>query len=140
MKYNYKNVPLNTPVYATAYLMDDEDLTAYLRCKPILGEVIDLERYKKEVGDNPPRFLRGLTEKYYIDGKWEERYRQKPKNIFMPYRVGTKTFRKNGVQCNSRDYADTYEEAVENYNDDVQYRINKLLELAEEAKNDFIDG
>lgn len=39
MKYNHKNVPLNTPVYATAYLMDDEDLTAYLKCKPILGEV-----------------------------------------------------------------------------------------------------
>ena len=27
---------------------------------------------------------------------------------------------------------------LENYNDDVQYRINKLRELAEEAKNDFI--
>ena len=107
MKYNHKNVPLNTPVYATAYLMDDEDLTAYLKCKPILGEVIDLERYKKEVGDNPPRFLRGTTQKYYIDGKWEERYERKPKNIFMPYRVGTKTFRKNGVACNSRDYAST---------------------------------
>ena len=138
MKYNHKNVPLNTPVYATAYLMDDEDLRAYLKCKPILGEVIDLERYKKEVGDNPPRFLRGTTQKYYIDGKWEERYEKKPKNIFMPYRVGTKTFRKNGVACNSRDYADTYEEAVENYNDDVQDRIDRLLELAEEVKNDFI--
>jgi hypothetical protein len=56
----------------------------------------------------------------------------------MPYRVGTKTFRKNGVQCNSRDYADTYAEAVENYNDDVQDRINRLLKLAEEVKNDFI--
>lgn len=139
MKYSYKNVPLNTPVYATAYWIDNETLIAYLRCKPILGEVIDLERYKKEVGDNPPRFLRGTTQKYYIDGKWEERYeKKKPKNIFMPYRVGTKTFRKNGVQCNSRDYADTYEETVENYNDDVQDRIDRLLELAEEVKNDFI--
>lgn len=56
----------------------------------------------------------------------------------MPYKANTKTFRKNGVQCNSRDYADTYEEAVENYNDDVQDRIDRLLELAEEVKNDFI--
>ena len=138
MKYNHKNVPLNTPVYATAYLMDNETLRAYLKCKPILGEVIDLERYKKEVGDNPPRFLRGTTEKYYIDGRWEERYERKPKNIFMPYKTNTKTFRKNGVACSSRDYADTYEEAVENYNDDVQYRIDRLLELAEEVKNDFV--
>ena len=48
MKYKHNNVPLNTPVYATAYSIDDENLRAYLKCEPILGEVIDLERYEKE--------------------------------------------------------------------------------------------
>lgn len=138
MKYNHKNVPLNTPVYATAYRIDNETLMAYLKCEPILGEVINLERYEKEIGGNVPRFLRGRTTSDYINGEWKERWVEKPINIFVPYKANTKTFRKNGVQCNSRRYADTYEEAVENYNGSVQFRIDKLIALAEEAKNDFI--
>ena len=138
MKYNHKNVPLNTPVYATAYRIDNETLRAYLKCEPILGEVINLERYEKEIGGNVPRFLRGRTTSDYINGEWKERWVEKPINIFVPYKANKKKKKKNGVQCNSRRYADTYEEAVENYNGSVQHRINKLLELAEEVKNDFI--
>lgn len=74
MKYNYKNVPLNTPVYATAYRIDNETLRAYLKCEPILGEVINLERYEKEIGGNVPRFLRGRTTSDYINGEWKERW------------------------------------------------------------------
>lgn len=138
MKYKHNNVPLNTPVYATAYSIDDENLRAYLKCEPILGEVIDLERYEKEIDNDPPRFLRGRTKNAYINGSWTKVWDEKPINIFMPYKSNTKTFRKNGVSCESRDYADTYEEAIENYNDDVRWRIERLQKLIEEAKQDFI--
>ena len=45
---------------------------------------------------------------------------------------GQETKPKSGYQPMS------YEEAVENYNDDVRWRIERLQKLIEEAKQDFI--
>ena len=138
MKYSYENVPLNTPVYATAYLIDNETLRAYLKCKPILGEVINRERFEKEVGGKVPRFLKGITFAEQGNHTTQRHWYQEPENIFIPYKSGTKTFRKNGVAVSSRRYADTLDEAIENYNSAVQYRIKLLLSLAEIVKEDFI--
>ena len=41
-------VPLNTPLWATDYLINDDNLVARLKCQPILGEVISIERFSKE--------------------------------------------------------------------------------------------
>lgn len=58
---------------------------------------------------------------------------------FIPYKIGTKTKRASGrVSKYARKYADTYEEAVELFNSLVQKRIDNLIEMAEDAKNDFI--
>ena len=58
---------------------------------------------------------------------------------FIPYKVGTKTLRSSGrVSKWARRYADTYEEAIELFNSLVQKRIDNLLEMAEDAKKDFI--
>lgn len=66
------------------------------------------------------------------EGKW---------NIyeFTPYKKGTNERRKSGsVDYYSRYYADTYEEAVEMYNELVQKRIDNLKLMIEEAENDKI--
>jgi hypothetical protein len=58
---------------------------------------------------------------------------------FVPYKIGTKTKRASGrVSKYARKYADTYEEAVDLFNSLVQKRIDNLLEMAEDAKKDFI--
>lgn len=58
---------------------------------------------------------------------------------FTPYKKGTNEKRISGkVQLNSRWYADTYEEAVEMYNELVQKRIDNLKLMIEEAENDKI--
>lgn len=58
---------------------------------------------------------------------------------FIPYKIGTKTKRTSGrVSKYARKYADTYEEAVDLFNSLVQKRIDNLLEMVEDAKNDFI--
>lgn len=58
---------------------------------------------------------------------------------FIPYKIGTKTKRSSGkVSKYARKYADTYEEAVELFNSLVQKRIDNLLEMVKDAKNDFI--
>lgn len=112
-------VPLNTPLWATDYLINDDNLVARLKCQPILGEVISIERFSKEV----------KASKYPTYSNY----------IFVPYKIGTTTFRNSGfVDVWSRHYADTEEEAIEIYNELVQKRIDKLLEIAEQAKGDFI--
>ena len=58
---------------------------------------------------------------------------------FYPYKKGTKEKRKSSVvELNSRYYADSYEEAVEMYNELVQKRIDKLKLMIKEAENDKI--
>lgn len=58
---------------------------------------------------------------------------------FVPYKKGTKVKRGSGsVRRDSRMYADTYEEAVEMYNDLVQRRIDNLRRMIESAKSDMI--
>ena len=48
------------------------------------------------------------------------------------------TLKNTKVNANSRMYADTYEEAVEMYNEYVQFQIDKLNKLIESCKQDFI--
>lgn len=60
-------------------------------------------------------------------------------DFFVPYKKGTKEFIDSGKAFfNFRMYADTYEEAVEMYNELVQKRIDKLKEMIQEAENDKI--
>lgn len=100
-----KKPPLNTPIWAVAYKINDETKHTRLICKPMLGEI--------------------------IKGRW--------KTEFFPYKKGTRTLRESGeVNVYSREYADTYEEAVELYNSLVQERIDKLKDMIAEAENDLI--
>ena len=48
------------------------------------------------------------------------------------------TLKNTKVNADSRMYADTYEEAVEMYNEYVQFQIDKLNKLIESCKQDFI--
>ena len=58
---------------------------------------------------------------------------------FYPYKKGTTEVRLTGkVHYNSRVYADTYEEAVQMYNELIKRRIETLYKMIEEAKDDFI--
>ena len=58
---------------------------------------------------------------------------------FVPYKKGTREKRKSGiVGFQARMYADTYEEAVEMYNELVQKRIENLERMIESAKLDMI--
>lgn len=57
---------------------------------------------------------------------------------FIPLNQKGKPQNYKAVNANSRCYADTEAEAEELYNELVQERINRLMQLANEAKNDFI--
>lgn len=58
---------------------------------------------------------------------------------FYPYKKGTTERRQSGsVTYWGRVYADTYEEAVEMYNEYVQDRIDNLYRMIESAKLDMI--
>ena len=48
------------------------------------------------------------------------------------------TLKNTKVNADSRMYADTYEEAVEMYNEHVQFQIDKLNKLIESCKQDYI--
>lgn len=105
MIYKNSKPPLDTPIWAIVYNINDETKRTRLICKPLLGEVIKRSR----------------------------------KTEFVPYKKGTKLLRESGkVGAYSREYADTYEEAVELYNSFVQERIDKLKEMIAKAENDFI--
>lgn len=59
--------------------------------------------------------------------------------FFFPYKKGTTERRKSGsIGFRARMYADTYEEAVEMYNELVQQRIDKLKRLIESAEKEKI--
>ena len=57
---------------------------------------------------------------------------------FYPYKKNGKLCESKGVSFESRRYADTYEEAVEMYNELVQDRINRLRTAAIQAERDKI--
>lgn len=40
MKYTYKNVPLNKPIWACAYHVNNNDMYNYLKREPVLGMVV----------------------------------------------------------------------------------------------------
>lgn len=102
------DVPVDTDVWAIAYTVDDESNRNRLRCEPTLGQI------KKR------------SEKYNA-------------HDFVPYNKQRTGFRKSGhVDINARMYADTYEEAVELYNELVEARINKLQTMLNEAKSDML--
>ena len=62
------------------------------------------------------------------------------KGYFHPYKKGTLDRKITGrVGFQSRMYADTYEEAVELYNELVQKRIDNLCRLIKDAEKDFLE-
>lgn len=106
--YNIEDVPINKPIWAVAYNINDDTEHHRLLCKPIQGEIILNTPYE----DNA----------YFIPYK---------KN-------GTGFCKSKRVDFNSRLYANSYEEAAELYNELVQKHIDKLLGLVQDAKNDMI--
>lgn len=58
--------------------------------------------------------------------------------VFRPYKKNGDLSGSKYYNFNSRSYADTYEEAVEMYNELVQKRIDRLKAAIEDAKKDFI--
>ena len=57
---------------------------------------------------------------------------------FYPYKKNGEICKSKGVNLNARYYADTYEEAVEMYNELVNNRINRLYEVIKEAEKDLM--
>lgn len=121
MKYYRKIRTLNDEEFELPYNIEDLPLN-----KPIYGfayEVNDDTRYKRL------NCLPVLGEICKVS--WN--------GCFYPYKKGTNEKRKSGVvELNSRYYTDTYEEAVEMYNELVQKRIDNLKLMIEEAENDKI--
>lgn len=108
--YSIDELPLNKPVWGFAYSINDDTEDKRLICLPVQGEI--------HKNDNCH--------------KWSD-------YCFSPYKKGINTKRKSGVvDFNSRMYADTYEEAVEMFNELVQKRIDNLYQMAEKAKADMI--
>lgn len=110
--YSISELPLNKPIWGFAYSINDDTEDKRLICLPVQGEISE-----------------NINRDYKIWSKY----------CFIPYKKGTNTKRKSGVvDFNSRMYADTYEEAVEMFNELVQQRINNLYQMAEKAKADMI--
>ena len=104
------NLPINKPIYGFAYDVNNDTEHRRLNCLPVLGEII----HNKSCN------------------RWSN-------YVFVPYKKGTKQKCKSGiVDFNSRTYADTYEEAVEMFNELVQKRIDELNRMANEAIKDMI--
>lgn len=104
---------VNKPIYAYAYKINDETLHVDLRQLPIKGMIIRNEKYNENT-------MRGY--------------------IFVPFKKNGKELmsKSKAVNISARKYADEYWEAIDGYNELVQDRINRLLSIAKEAKNDFI--
>lgn len=113
MKYTYENVPLNTPIWACAYNVNNDTKHKYLIKKPVLGIV---EGYKP-FGKNTVSRTRSSFYELKKDGSSKE---------------SSKVF------CTSREYADTYEECVELYNSLVDKEIKRAEEVIKEHKKQKI--
>lgn len=104
--YDVDKLPVNSPIWAVAYDINDDTEYRRLSCLPVYGEI---------------------TGKGYS-------------YCFYPYKKGTLDKRETGrVSFQSRMYADTYEEAVELYNELVQKRIDNLYRLIKDAEKDFLE-
>lgn len=105
--YNIHDLPLNRPIWAVAYSVDDNTERNRLICRPTLGEIHQWSHYNS--------------------------------GTFYPYKKGTNEVRTTGgVNFNSRMYADTYDGAVEMFNELVQKRIDNLLAMVIKAEEDRI--
>lgn len=105
--YLFEVLPLNKPIWAVAYSVNDTTEHNDLLCKPTLGEIRQYGNYRS--------------------------------GSFFPYKKGTTEVRTTGgVNFQSRMYADTYEEAVELYNELVQKRIDNLFSMVIKAEADKI--
>lgn len=111
-KYGYglDDVPTNKPIYGFAYEINDDTEDRRLIRRPVLGVILE---------NQSSRYAR--------------------KRIFYEYQNGSHEVKKsNSVLLNSRWYADTYEEAVEMYNEFVQERIDNLKRMIDSAEKDKI--
>lgn len=110
MKYTYKDVPLNTPIWACAYSTNNNTMYNYLRKKPVLGIVVN---------KNNDEVYRRMLCFYELkkDGTFKE---------------SSKIF------CMSRKYADTYEECVELYNSLIDEEIKRAEEVIKEHEKQKI--
>ena len=108
--YGLNDVPINKPIYGFAYKINDDTEDRRLNRKPVLGVI-----------------LANLGCQYGRNG------------IFYEYKNGSHEIKKSGsVHLNSRWYADTYDEAVEMYNELVQQRIDNLKRMIDSAEKDKI--
>lgn len=120
MKYTNKNRELlkqGMKVWACAYKFDNNKTTMGLIQKPIYG------------------VIRGYG--YDWGGNAEEGYPA----FFAPLSKNseTKIVKSKVVSIHAREYADTYEECVELYNDLVKGRIDWFKQRAEETEKDLIE-
>lgn len=114
MKY-YKadNAPINTPIWAVAYSVDNNNERHILRCLPLQGVILKYDQLK---------------------------YSCSYRNRFCPYKKDKQGYvMSKSVEYQNRCYADTYEEAVELYNELVNKRINDLNQAIIQAQNDKIE-
>lgn len=109
-EYDYEEgeVPVNKPLWGFAYNIKNDTAHRKYFSKPILGELRE-------------------TNHSYSD--WA---------TFYPYKINGDICVSKGVNLNARYYADTYEEAVEMYNELVRNRIDRLHEAIMDAEKDFI--
>ena len=109
-EYDYQKgeVPINKPIWGFAYTIKNDTAHHKYFSKPMLGELRE-------------------TNHSYSD--WA---------VFFPYKKNGEIYKSKGVNLNARYYADTYEEAVEMYNELVQQRIDRLHKAIREAEGDFI--
>lgn len=61
------------------------------------------------------------------------------RRVFFPYKKGSTTKRKSGrVSVYSRQYADTYAEAVDGFNELVDKRVSEVRKIADEFEKEKI--
>lgn len=107
-----RNAPVNKEIWACAYDEDNNYDYSHLRQEPVKGMIV----YNS--GENKVRL--------YSD------------KIFMKIGKSGKLVKSSSVKLFSREYADTYEECVEVYNDTIDKRIELLKEYIEKSENDKI--
>lgn len=107
-----RNAPVNKEIWACAYDEDNNYDYSHLRQEPVKGMIV----YNS--GENKVRL--------YSD------------KIFMKIGKSGKLVKSSSVKLFLREYADTYEECVEVYNDTIDKRIELLKEYIEKSENDKI--
>ena len=111
--YKVDDAPRNTPIWAVAYSVDNNNERHILRCLPTQGEILKYEQIK---------------------------YCCSCSDRFCPYKKDKQGYvMSKSVEYRNRYYADTYEEAVEMYNELVDKRINDLNQAIIQAQSDRIE-